>query len=198
MHDRPALDHPDVVDLPSLLAYQSGVVSRAQLRRLGWSATELNRALRRGELVTMRPGVYVDHNGPTAWLQQAWGAVLHAWPAALCLTSSLRAAEGPGRRQRNELVVDVAIDLGRRISDLPGVRVHRTPGFAERVQWNLSPPRIRYDESVLDVSAAARSDLDAVAALADAVGARRTTAARLLARLEARGRIRVEPGCKRS
>ncbi len=42
---------------------------------------------------------------------------------------------------------------------------------------------------MLDVAAAAPSDLDAVAALADAVGARRTTAARLLERLQARKRI---------
>lgn len=172
-----------------MLHDQNGVVSRTQLRQLGLSATAVNKTLRRGELVAMHPGVYIDHNGPPTWVQQAWGAVLHAWPAGLCLASALRAAEGPGRRERAVRTIDVAIELGRRVRDVPGVRVHRMAGFDERVQWNTNPPRIRYDESVLDVAAAARSDLDAVAALADAVGARRTTAARLLARLESRGRV---------
>lgn len=157
-------------------------MSRAQLLRRGLTATAVNRLTRRGELVSLHPGVYVDHNGPPAWSQLAWAAVLHAWPSALCLDSALRAAEGPGRRKRATGLIHVAIAERRRVRAVDGVVVHRIAGFGERVQWNSGPPRIRYDESVLDVAAAARSDLDAV-------GARRTTAARLLERLEARPRI---------
>lgn len=173
----------------ALLRDQDGVVARAQLLSRGLSPTEVNRLTRRGELVPLSTGVYVDHNGPPSWSQRAWGAVLHAWPSALCLDSALRAAEGPGRRGRETRMIHVAIDLGRRVRAAPGIEVHRMAGFDERVQWNAAPPRVRYDESVLDVAASARSDLDAVAALADAVGSRRTTAARLLARLDSRARI---------
>jgi len=177
------------MDFSTLLRDQDGVVARRQLLDEGLTPTVVARLVRRGELVPLHPGVFVDHNGPPTWQQQTWAAVLHAGPSALCLESALRAAEGPGRRSRATGVIHVAIDCERRLHDVPGVRVHRMAGFADRVQWNTGPPRLRYDESVLDVAAAARSDLDAVAALADAVGARRTTAARLLERLRARQRI---------
>lgn len=181
------------MDFSDLLRDQDGVVSRAQLLRRGLTTTAVNRLTRRGELVALHPGVYVDHNGPPTWSQLAWGAVLHAWPAALCLDSALRAAEGPGRRDRATRLIHVAIEERRRVRAVDGVVVHRVAGFGDRVQWNSGPPRIRYEESVLDVAAAARSELDAVGVLADAVGARRTTAARLLGRLEARPRIARRP-----
>lgn len=177
------------MDFSGLLRDQDGVVARRQLLDVGSTPTAIARLVRRGDLVPLHPGVYVDHNGPPSWQQLAWAVVLHAWPSALCLDSALRAAEGPGRRGRATGPLHVAIDGERRLHDVPGVQVHRMAGFADRVQWNTGPPRIRYDESVLDVAAAARTDLDAVAALADAVGARRTTAARLLERLHARRRI---------
>jgi hypothetical protein len=59
----------------------------------------------------------------------------------------------------------------------------------ERVHWNLGPPRVRFEEAVLDQAAAARTDLEAVAVLADAVQRRRTTADRLLEALDRRRRI---------
>lgn len=61
--------------------------------------------------------------------------------------------------------------------------------FEGRVQWNLSPPRVRYEEAVLDVAAEKADPVASVGVLAEACGSRRTTAARLLARLEARKRI---------
>jgi hypothetical protein len=47
-----------------------------------------------------------------------------------------------------------------------GVRVHRLARLPERVRWNLSPPRLRPEDAVLDVAAAARSDLAALGVLA--------------------------------
>lgn len=177
--------------LSQLLRDQSGVVSRRQVLDAGLTTTQLARLRRRGQLVQMPhlTGVYVEHNGPPTHRQRSQAAVLHAWPSALCLDSALRAAEGPGRRERSEATIHVAVDRQRRISAVPGVEVHRMAGFAERVQWNASPPRIRYEESVIDVAAGALDDLAAVASLADAVGSRRTTAARLLTCLGERERI---------
>ncbi|CAI9412885.1 hypothetical protein [Nocardioides sp. T2.26MG-1] len=57
------------------------------------------------------------------------------------------------------------------------------------MQWNLGPPRVRYDETILDLAVLARDDVAAVGVLADACGARRTTARRLLGCLAARARI---------
>lgn len=176
-------------ELTRLLRDQDGVVARSQVLAAGLSPTDVARALRRGQLVKHLPGVYVDHNGPLTPQQRRQVAVLHAWPSALCLESALRAAEGPGTRDRPEPVIRVAVDRQRHLAVVPGIVAHRMSGFADRVQWNASPPRVRYDDSVLDVAAAARDDLAAVARLADAVGSRRTTAERLLARLAERPRI---------
>ncbi len=68
--------------------------------------------------------------------------------------------------------------------------LHRVTELGQRVQWNLSPPRLRFEDAVIDVAARQSRDLDAVAVLADAVGSRRTTAERLTMSLEARGRVR--------
>jgi hypothetical protein len=63
------------------------------------------------------------------------------------------------------------------------------PHLDARVQWHLGPPRIRYEEAVLDVAAAAPSDFAALGELSRAVQGRRTTAARLLTALDGRQRI---------
>lgn len=187
---RPFLEDDHRMDeVARLLGEQDGVVSRRQVLATGTTQTALARLLRRGELVVRHPGVYLDHNGPPTWQQRAWAAVLYAEPAALCLDSALRAAEGPGRRASDDDVVHVAVGRDRKVVEVPGVRVHRTTDLDDRVQWHLGPPRLRYDDAVLDVAAGARDDLAAIAVLADACGARRTTAARLLTRLDQRSRV---------
>ena len=55
-------------------------------------------------------------------------------------------------------------------------------------QWNLGPPRVRYEDAALDVAVAASTDLAALDVVASAVQSRRTTAARMRARLDARMR----------
>ncbi|MBB6627191.1 type IV toxin-antitoxin system AbiEi family antitoxin domain-containing protein [Nocardioides sp. KIGAM211] len=176
-------------ELARILKQQDGVVSRRQVLGTGASEPDLKRMLRRRELTPVHPGTFVEHTGPLTWQQRAWAAVLCCWPAALSHDSAVRAGEGPGRRDRDDSVIHVAVDRSRHVAAPDGVRLHRTPGFEDRVQWNLGPPRIRFEEAVLDVAAAAGSELDAVAALADACGSRRTTALRLLERLAARPRI---------
>jgi len=133
--------------------------------------------------------VYVAQTGRLLWQQRAWAAVLVVGPAALSHESALRAFEGPGRRGRDTARIHVAVARGRNLVAPDGVRLPRVSRLDAGVQWNLSPPRIRYDDAVLDVAAGARSELDAIAALADACGSRRTTAARLLDRLPNRARI---------
>jgi hypothetical protein len=172
-----------------LRARQGGLVSRSQALAAGMTRVDIARLLRRGEWVAVHDGVYIGHNGPRSWHERAWAAVLWAEPAALCLDSALRAADGPGRRGRDDDVVHVAIDLRRRLVPPPGVVVHRALNLDERVQWNLSPPRIRYADAVIDKAAGAPDDLAAIAALADAVGSRRTTARKLREALDGRRRI---------
>lgn len=162
-----------------LLAIQSGVISRRQTAARGMAPHELKRRLRRKELVTVHPGLYVNHTGELTWVQRAWAAVLLCWPAALTHDSAARAGDGPGRRGSDEGLIHVAVDRHRHLEAPPGVRLYRLSDFEARVQWNLSPPRIRYDDAVLLMAACAESDFAALGLLAQACQSRRTTARRL-------------------
>ena len=134
------------------LVEQSGVISRGQAQANGLSEADVRRLLRRREWVVVHPGVYVNHTGELTWLQRAWAAVLFAWPAALSHDSALRAADGPGKH--TEEVIHVAVGRDRRIAAPPRVCIHRMAHLHDRTQWNLGPPRVRYEDAALDVGIA--------------------------------------------
>ncbi|KHL19372.1 UNVERIFIED_CONTAM: hypothetical protein LK11_01775, partial [Mumia flava] len=173
-----------------LLAQQHGVVARRQLLDLGYCDDDIRRWRRRRDLVELHPGVYVDHTGEPTWIQRAWGAVLCAWPAALCAASALRAYERRALYEVDRSVIQIATDRDRNVVTPAGAAVERRTGFTARVRWNYAPPRMLFEEAVLDVAIGARDEVGAVAALASACGSRRTTANRLRAAINARGRVK--------
>lgn len=173
-----------------LLSLQSGVVSRRQLlddARL--QAHDLQRLVRRRDLVRVHDGVFVNHTGDLTWLQRAWVGVHLAWPAALTHESALRAADGPGRVASDDSVIHLAVERDRHARVPAGYRLHRLSGLGERVMWNTSPPRVRIEEALIDVAARKPDDFGAIAVLADAIQARRTQAARIREALAGRTRI---------
>ncbi|MDZ5660695.1 hypothetical protein SFC79_02865 [Nocardioides sp. S-58] len=184
--------------IAEILQSQHGVISRAQALQAGLQPHDVRRLVRRRELATLLPGVYVDHTGPPAWLERAWGAVLacsgpadrtgHVVGAALAGESAMRAADGPGRPGADLGPITVAIPAERRVVALPGIVVVRTSHLDDRVRWNLGPPRMRYKEAALDVALAARGELGAIAAVSRAVQSRHTTAVQMLAALATRSR----------
>ena len=132
----------------------------------------------------------VDHSGPRSWRQRAWAGVLFCEPSALWLAAARRAADGPGRTSYDDgQPIDVAVDRSRNLVEPDGVRLHRVSRLDGAVLWNASPPRQRIEHAVVGLAARAHRDIDAVAHLADAVGARQTTAARLRAALDDHERI---------
>ncbi len=178
-------------EIAALLALQDGVIARRQVLEAGLPPGLVARKLRRREWVQVHPGVYVDHTGPLTWRQRAWAAVLACWPAALDGRSALRAHEGPGRRGTADgAPIEVVVAHGRHPNSPDGVCARSSRRFADTVQPNLSPPRMRYDAAVIDLADRANNELDAIAILADACGGRRTTAGRLRAQLSALSRVR--------
>lgn len=177
-------------EIGHVLDRQAGVVSRRQALAAGLAPHDIRRLLRRRDWAAVHDGVYVDHTGALPWLQRAWAAVLLAEPAALCHDSAIRAADGPGRRDRSdEAPVHVAIDRHRKLVLPEGIVPHRMVGLDDKVLWNAGPPRVRIEHAVIDVAAEARTDFDAIAAISNAVQSRRTTARRLLTALDERRRI---------
>jgi hypothetical protein len=177
-------------ELLGTLARQDGVVSRSQAIAAGLAQHDIRRLLRRREWARVHSGVYVDHTGALTWNQRAWAAVLFSWPSALYGESALRAARGPGMRAHDDSgPIHVAVERSRgRLVEPPGVRVHHLVRLGPRVQWNLGPPRMRFDEAALELAGLASSDFEAIARLADACQSRRTTAARMRVALRARPR----------
>lgn len=180
----------DLKAYADLLSLQSGVVSRRQLTddaRL--QAYDLQRLVRRRDLVRVHDGVFVNHTGPLTWLQRAWVGVQLVWPAALAHDSAIRAADGPGRSGRDESVIHLAVDRSRHASAPSGYRLHRMSSFDDRIMWNTSPPRVRIEEALIDVAVRKPDDFGAIAVLADAIQARRTQAMRIREALDARARV---------
>ncbi|MGY0389106.1 hypothetical protein ACWZJV_19230 [Nocardioides sp. WG-D5] len=149
---------------------QDGVLTHAQLVAAGLTRADLARMQRRKELRRVHPRVYVDHTGPLNWHQRAWAAVLYAAPAYLYGPS----AEPPRTEQlaRPGFVPDpihVAIDQSRRVNAQPGIVIHRITNL-ESHAYGGTPPRLRLEDNALAVAHEARSEIDAVASLADVVG----------------------------
>ena len=162
-----------------LLERQAGVRTRGQALLHGMSVSEFARAVRRGRLVRVHPRVYVGHNGPLSWLERAWAATLWAEPAGLWGSCALRAFHQRDLTARDAEPIHVLVDRDRHLMAPPGIVLHRSAHAQDRIQSNLCPPRVRYEHTILDLAEAASDDLRAIATMADAVGARRTTASRL-------------------
>lgn len=173
---------------------QDGVIARSQVLAFGARQHDIRRLLRRRIWVRMLPGVFLDHTGDPTWLQRAWAGVLYYAPAVLTHTSAVRMVQAPGwKGHRDGDRIEIAVAATRMVEELAGYRVVRTRGFEERAQWNCHPPRMRFEEAVIDVAAEASTELGAVSALADACQSRRTTARRLLRGLAGRARISRRP-----
>lgn len=104
------------------------------------------------------------------------------------MSRALRAADGPGRPGQDTGAIHVGIAPERRILTVPGVVVVRTAGLERRALWNLGPPRMSYDDAALDVALGARTEMEAIGAIARAVQSRRTTAVRMAKVLSTRSR----------
>lgn len=152
------------------------MIARRQALDSGLTDAEVDEQLTSGAWVRVHENVYAANDGPFSWHQRAWAAVLAVWPAALTHESSLRAVEGPGRRGRDESLVHVAIARGREVPTLADVVVHPLHKFDPRVDWDAGPPRMRYEEAIVDLVADAETDEAAVALLEDVCAGRPATA----------------------
>ena len=174
---------------PATSTASAGVVSRSQAlgtRAAPWST--FRRLERRRDLVRVLPRVYLAHTGEATWSQRRLGGwCSYAWPAALIGPSALRAADGPrssGRRPD-------ADPRGHRprAPDPAGAGRRRRTHCAARRPRTLEPrpgPGWPYGDAALDVALEARTEMEAIAAVARAVQSQRTTAVRMAGLLSER------------
>lgn len=178
----------DLMDIDKLLARQSGVVARHQLHDIGLAPHDIVRLLRRQDLTRIRRGVFVNHTGQLSFMQRTWSALLAHPGSALSHEAALRCHEGKKSGRPEPRVIDLVVPRAHHAVGAREVRIHRSDRLHSRARLDLSPPRVTYEDAVLDVALAARSDLDLIAEVAKAVQVGRTTAARLLTAVDERAR----------
>lgn len=174
------VDQATASRIADLLVQQDGVITRAQILDAGATSSYIRCRIRQREWVAIYPGVYLNHTGEPTWRQRAWAAVHDAAPAALGAKSVTEFGRG---------AVHLVVPIDHRVTKRPGVAVRMRDRFAESVDWNKGPPRLRVEEAALDLAAEARTEQAAIAVLTGIVGDRRTTAPRLIAAMALRGRI---------
>ena len=167
---------------------QDGVVTRAQLRDLGYDREAVRSQLAARRWQAFGPRVVVLHNGPLTPRQRRWRAVLSQHYAAL---AGLTAAAEHGFSGFSDEVVHIVVPYGARVSPICGVRLHMSRRLSEAdIAPGRSLPTVRVERALVDAAAWTRSPRMACGLLAAGVQQRLTTASRLGTELQAACRIR--------
>ena len=180
-HELPAACH-------EVLAVQCGVISRWQALHLGTSEAVIGGRLRLGAWQQLHAGVYATFTGEPSRLALLWAAVLRSGPGAALSHQS--AAELFQLTGTPSSPVHVTVPAGRRVRGVAGVRVHRSQRIAVARHPSLLPPRTRVEETVVDLTQAARTFDEAFHWLSLACGRRHTTAERLRVAVAGRKKVR--------
>lgn len=178
--------------LRSLAAEQQHAVSRAQLRALGVDDGRVAIHVAAGRWQTAGPLVVVLHTGPLAACARRWASVLTAGPcSALGAWSALEVWGLVGWERPLDHVV---VPRGAAPPRLPWLRVHesrRHTGDDVRRRGGLAVHGV--ERAAVDAAAWSPTDRAGGGLLAAVVQQRLSTAGRLLAALDAAGRVRRRP-----
>ncbi|HEU5485145.1 MAG TPA: type IV toxin-antitoxin system AbiEi family antitoxin domain-containing protein [Microlunatus sp.] len=173
--------------LLDLAAAQSGVIDASQLTALGFPLRSAERLVTQRHWRRLATGIY--HVGPTPapWLGLAWAGILLGGPASRLGFEAAGHLWGILPDEPQQLTV--LVPVGRGIVDrgpwtfrreTAGTRDSRSPG---------SPSRTTIEDTVVDLSGVA-SQAGVLELVTTAVQSRRTTAARILACVERRPRVK--------
>jgi Transcriptional regulator, AbiEi antitoxin len=175
----------------SLVHAQSGVVSRQQARKAGWSDKAIDRRLRSGSWQRLYRGAYATFSGTPSREARLWAAVLRAGPGAVLSHETAAEIHDLIDKPRSKIHISVPAERNpSQVGAIRGVVVHRGRGLVAEWQppWQL--PRTSVEDTVLDLVAAARSFDDAYGWIAAAVGRQLTTPGLLSKALAGRSRMR--------
>jgi very-short-patch-repair endonuclease len=171
-----------------LAATRSGILTRKQALVAGLTDEAIEAQVSAARWQRVYPGVLATFSGPLSREAQLWAAVLSVGTGAVL--SHETAAELLGLIDGSSEVVHVTVPVSRNVRPRPGIVLHRSRNVERLRHPVLEPPRTRLEETVIDLTQTS-PDLDAaIGWLVKAVASRRTTAARLLAAVTARHRVR--------
>lgn len=169
----------------------SGLITRAQSADSRLSASTMDNRLRYGRWQRLQRGVYATFTGEPTREERMWAALLRAGPGATL--SHWSAAERHGLTDRPSPKIHITVPAYRnpvKSGEIPGVVIHRSSSITRTRHPTMSPPCTRVEETVLDLMQAAGTFEEAYAWICQAIGRRRTTAARIRRGLDARPKFR--------
>ena len=161
----PSSEHAAIA---ALATAQHGVVSRAQLRRAGFTTAGIDNGVKCGRLLLLHRGVYAVGHRPPSHQARAMAAVLACGPKAALSHRSAAALWQMGLRWHTPL--EVSAPSAHRV---PGVRTHRCRSLEATREFGIP------------VTTPVRTLLDLVGVVDDAPLIRAINAARLAGRLPA-------------
>lgn len=185
---------PRPITWPELLDFQSRIVSHRQAVRLGVSRTAVVRRAKSGAWQRLHRGTYATFTGVPSRDAILWAALLRAGPGAVLSHETAaeihRLIDKPSAKVH--ITVPASHDPARR-SPIRGVTIHRSRNVASEPlpPWQL--PRTPIAETVLDLIESAKTNDDAFAWLARAVGRDFVSPAMLREALGTRKRMRRRP-----
>ena len=181
------------IELPaecqSLITRQSGVLSCSQAASNELDPARLKSRLRYGDWQRLQRGVYASHTGTPSRNAELWGALLRCGDDAVL--SHYTAAEQHGLLKGQSQSIHVAVPARldpARYGKIPGVVIHRSDAIVGTCHPAMIPRCTRIEDTVLDILKIT-GGFDAKYNWAcKAIGDRRTTADRILAKLAERKR----------
>jgi hypothetical protein len=172
--------------LQELAELQRGILSRSQALAAGMTSDNIFARVSSGSWQRIHPGVYAIFTGELSRISLLWAAVLLAGRGAAL--SHQTAAQLWGLTDETAPLIHVTVPSDRRITRRPGMVVHMSARVA--VHPAQTPPRIRLEETVIDLWETSGSLDNAVGWVARGIGRRLTTQDKLRQAMEARSRIR--------
>ena len=172
-----------------LSAAQAGMIARRQLTDIGIGRPIVRSELRGRRWSRAHPGVYATFTGPLPDLARVWAAVLYAGP--LAAASHRTAAWLSGLQPELPERLDVCVAHGHRHrKSRATVRVRHSRHQAVRVHPDRTPRQTNLEDTVLDLTDAARSQRVVIDLVLRACQQRLTTPARLTLTMRSRKRLR--------
>jgi len=173
-----------------LALIQDGVVAHRQLRALGLTKQQARTRVENGRWQALGRGVYLTHSGPVPEMARVWAAVLYGGSGALAggRTALWLARVTPGGRCPEP--IEICVPRPRQVSPMPGLSIRRVRDLRQRGDYVKSPPRLRVEHAVLDVSDREPTAEAVCDVVLRAVQQRLTTATRIRAALAGRARQR--------
>ena len=181
------------VELPSecryLISRQGGVLACSQAAEYGLDPEWLKSRLRYGDWQRLQRGVYAAYTGRPSRESELWAALLRCGNDAVLshYTAAERHGLLKGQSQSIHVAVPERVDPAR-YRKIPGVIVHRSDAIVATGHPAITPRCTRIEDTVLDILKITRGFDAKYNWVCAAIGDRRTTAERILARLAERER----------